>query len=123
MTCKAITRLMIAAGMLVAGASIALAQTLTIGVRGGPDSIDPHFTATGTHAEALKQVFDTLVWSGDGLEIEPRLAESWKAVDPTTWEFKLKRGVKFHDGSDFTPQDVEFSIPRMATPMGPNPTT
>ena len=50
----------------------ALAQTLTIGVRGGPDSIDPHFTATGTHAEALKHVFDTLVWSGDGLELEPR---------------------------------------------------
>lgn len=48
---------------LVAAAS---AQTLTIGVRGGPDSIDPHFTATGTHAEALKHVFDTLVWSGAG---------------------------------------------------------
>ena len=45
------------------------------------NSIDPHFTATGTHAEALKHVFDTLIWSGDGLEIEPRLAESWKAVD------------------------------------------
>ncbi len=44
------------------------------GVRGGPDSIDPHFTATGTHAETLKHVFDTLTWSGDGLEIEPRLA-------------------------------------------------
>ena len=40
------------------------AQTLTIGVRGGPDSIDPHFTATGSHAESLKHVFDTLVWSG-----------------------------------------------------------
>ena len=68
----------------------ATAQTLTIGVRGGPDSIDPHFTATGTHAEALKHVFDTLVWSGDGLELEPRLAESWKALNDTTWEFKLR---------------------------------
>jgi peptide/nickel transport system substrate-binding protein len=116
-------RTAIAAGLLAASASFALAQTLTIGVRGGPDSIDPHFTATGTHAEALKQVFDTLVWSGDGLEIEPRLAESWRAIDPTTWEFKLKRGVKFHDGSDFTADDVKFSIARMATPMGPNPTT
>ena len=119
----AMIRPMIAAGMLLATASLALAQTLTIGVRGGPDSIDPHFTATGTHAEALKQVFDTLVWSGDGLEIEPRLAETWKAVDPITWEFKLRRGVKFHDGSDFTAEDVKFSIARMATPMGPNPTT
>ena len=61
-------------------ATSVVAQTLTIGVRGGPDSIDPHFTATGSHAEALKHVFDTLVWSGDGLELEPRLAESWRVV-------------------------------------------
>jgi len=101
----------------------ASAQTLTIGVRGGPDSIDPHFTATGTHAEALKHVFDTLVWSGDGLEIEPRLAESWKAINDSTWEFKLRRGVKFHDGSDFTAADVKFSIERIPVVAGPNPTT
>ena len=99
------------------------AQTLTIGVRGGPDSIDPHFTATGTHAESLKHVFDTLVWSGDGLELEPRLAESWKAINDTTWEFKLRRGVKFHDGSDFTAADVKFSIERIPMVSGPNPTT
>ena len=105
------------------GATATLAQTLTIGVRGGPDSIDPHFTATGTHAEALKHVFDTLVWSGDGLELEPRLAESWKAIDPTTWEFKLRKGVKFHDGSDFTAEDVKFSIERIPVVAGPNPTT
>ena len=100
-----------------------LAQTLTIGVRGGPDSIDPHFTATGTHAEALKHVFDTLVWSGDGLELMPRLAESWKVINDNTWEFKLRRGVKFHDGSDFTAQDVKFSIERVPLVSGPNPTT
>jgi peptide/nickel transport system substrate-binding protein len=99
------------------------AQTLTIGVRGGPDSIDPHFTATGTHAEALKHVFDTLVWSGDGLELEPRLAESWKALNDTTWEFNLRKGVKFHDGSDFTSEDVKFSIERIPVVAGPNPTT
>jgi peptide/nickel transport system substrate-binding protein len=109
--------------LATAGATAALAQTLTIGVRGGPDSIDPHFTATGTHAEALKHVFDTLTWSGDGLEVEPRLAESWKPLDATTWEFKLRKGVKFHDGSDFTAEDVKFSIERIPTVAGPNPTT
>jgi peptide/nickel transport system substrate-binding protein len=103
--------------------SAAHAQTLTIGVRGGPDSIDPHFTATGTHAEALKHIFDTLTWSGDGLEVEPRLAESWRPLDATTWEFKLRKGVKFHDGSDFTAEDVKFSIERIPTVAGPNPTT
>ena len=113
------------AGVLCATAlaTTAFAQTLTIGVRGGPDSIDPHFTATGSHAESLKHVFDTLVWSGDGLELEPRLAESWKAINDNTWEFKLRRGVKFHDGSDFTAQDVKFSIERIPTVSGPNPTT
>jgi peptide/nickel transport system substrate-binding protein len=112
------------AGLLCgAVASGALAQTLTIGVRAGPESIDPHFTATGTHAEALKHVFDTLVWSGDGLELEPRLAESWRAVNPTTWEFKLRRNVKFHDGSPFTAEDVAFSIKRIPVVSGPNPTT
>ena len=112
------------AGALLAAVSSGVpAQTLTIGVRAGPESIDPHFTATGTHAEALKHVFDTLVWSGDDLGLEPRLAESWRAVNDTTWEFKLRKGVKFHDGSDFTANDVKFSIERIPAVSGPNPTT
>ncbi|MGQ0675724.1 MAG: ABC transporter substrate-binding protein [Rhodospirillales bacterium] len=113
----------ILAGLSLAATPQSSAQTLTIGVRAGPESIDPHFTATGTHAEALKHVFDTLTWSGDGLEIQPRLAESWKVVNPTTWEFKLRKGVKFHDGSDFTAEDVKFSIERIPVVTGPNPLT
>lgn len=113
----------LAAAFLASLSAPTFAQTLTIGVRAGPDSIDPHFTASGTHAEALKHVFDTLTWSGDQLQIEPGLAESWRAVDATTWEFKLRQGVKFHDGSDFTAADVKFSIERIPTVSGPNPTT
>ena len=113
----------LAGAMLASVSGSVSAQTLTIGVRAGPESIDPHFTATGTHAEALKHVFDTLVWSGDDLGLEPRLAESWKAINDTTWEFKLRRGVKFHDGSDFTASDVKFSIDRIPAVSGPNPTT
>jgi len=101
----------------------AQAQTLTIGVRGGPESLDPHFSALGTHAEAAKHIFDTLVWSGDNLQLEPGLAESWKPVDDTTWEFKLRKGVKFHDGSDFTAEDVKFSIERVPAVSGPTTTT
>src|SRR5918911_5347247 len=106
-------RLAFAAAASTLLASAAVAQTLTIGVRAGPESIDPHYTATGTHAEALKHVFDTLVWSGDKLQLEPGLATAWKVIDPTTWEFKLREGVKFHDGSDFTADDVKASIERI----------
>jgi peptide/nickel transport system substrate-binding protein len=113
-----------ATALALLGLSVpALAQTLTIGTRAGPESVDPHYTASGTHAEALKHVFDTLVWSGDKLQLEPRLAESWKPLNETTWEFKLRKGVKFHDGSDFTAEDVKFSIERIPTVSGPNPTT
>jgi peptide/nickel transport system substrate-binding protein len=110
----------VAATALFAGS--AMAQTLTMGVIAGPESIDPHFTATGTHSEALKHVFDTLTHSGDQLQIEPGLAESWRVINPTTWEFKLRAGVTFHDGSAMTSEDVAASIRRMQTLSGPNPT-
>jgi peptide/nickel transport system substrate-binding protein len=102
----------------------ASAQTLNVGVRAGPLSMDPHFSNIGPHAEAMKNIFDTLVWAGNDLEIEPRLAESWEVVDENTWEFKLRQGVKFHDGSDFTAEDVLFSIARIPEASGPSsPTT
>jgi len=100
----------------------ASAQTLTMGVRGGPESLDPHFSALGSHAEAAKHIFDTLVWSGTDLQIEPGLATSWKPIDEDTWEFKLREGVKFHDGSDFDAEDVKFSIERIPVVTGPTTT-
>lgn len=118
---KFLTPLALAVGLTAAGA--ATAETLTMGVRGGPESMDPHFSALGPHAEAAKHIFDTLVWSGDDLQIEPGLATSWSPVDDDTWEFKLRQGVKFHDGSDFDAEDVKFSIERIPVVSGPTTTT
>lgn len=115
-------RLALAAAASALLAGTASAQTLTLGVRAGPESIDPHFTATGTHAETLFHVFDSLTRSGPNLEILPGIAESWRVLNPTTWEFRLRQGVKFHDGSDMTAEDVAASIRRMQVLSGPNPT-
>ena len=112
----------IAFALGLAAAGVASAQTLTMGVRGGPESMDPHFSALGSHAEAAKHIFDTLVWSGTDLQIEPGLATSWEAIDEDTWEFKLREGVKFHDGSDFDAEDVKFSIERIPVVTGPTTT-
>ena len=113
--------LMLAAGFGVA-ATAAAAQDLTVGVRGGPESMDPHYSALGPQADAVKHIFDPLVWTSAGLQLEPGLAISWKPVDSDTWEFKLREGVKFHDGSDFTAQDVKFSIERIPNVTGPTTT-
>ncbi|RXT54120.1 ABC transporter substrate-binding protein [Bradyrhizobium betae] len=117
-------RIVALAPILLSGVSgVATAADLTIGVRAGPLSIDPNFTSAGTHAEAMKHIYDTLIKSGSDLELQPGLATNWSPIDATTWEFKLREGVKFHDGSDFSADDVKFSIERIPRVTGPNPTT
>jgi peptide/nickel transport system substrate-binding protein len=116
-------RIAVAALIGLGASAPAPAQDLMIAVRGGPENIDPHFSALGTHASALKHIFDTLVWSDEALIPKPHLAESWKPISDLVWEFKLRKGVKFHDGSEFTAEDVKFSIERIPQASGPTTTT
>ncbi|MFV0332899.1 MAG: ABC transporter substrate-binding protein [Tropicimonas sp.] len=108
---------------LLAAAPAALSQELIMGLRAGPDSIDPHWSTLGSQAEALRHVFDTLIDVDDRLQMKPGLAVSWEPVDDTTWEFKLREGVTFHDGTPFTAEDVKFSIERIPEVTGPMPMT
>lgn len=104
--------LALGAALSVFVAGSALGQTLTVAVDSGPRSLDPHRSVTPADREALKHIFETLVGTDARLQPEPALAVSWKVVDATTWEFKLREGVKFHDGSDFTAEDVKASVER-----------
>ena len=89
------------------------AETVTIGIRSEPSSIDPYFHNLGPNNAMLGQIFGRLVdWTPGMDQMIPRLARSWRALDDTTWEFKLRKGIKFHDGSDFTADDVIFSVKR-----------
>jgi peptide/nickel transport system substrate-binding protein len=97
--------------------------TLTVGVRTGPESIDPHWSTLGGHIEALRHIYDSLIGQDENLGLKPALATSWRAVDDTTWEFKLREGVSFHDGSPFTAEDVKFSLERIPEVTGPMPMT
>ena len=110
---KARTHLGVAAAFAAVFASSAThAADVTIGIRSEPSSMDPYFHNLGPNNAMIGHVFGRLVdWTADQQFI-PRLAESWKAVNDTTWEFKLRKGVKFHDGSDFTVDDVIYSFAR-----------
>ena len=84
-------------------------------------AVDPHFVFLGSNVAYSRHMFDALVGSdADGKKF-PGLALSWTAVDDRTWEFKLRPGVKFHDGSEHTAEDVAFTIKRVpGIPNNPN---
>lgn len=79
---------------------------------GGAFTFDPHGQQHTPTQAIQNQVYESLVRVSDGLIVEPELATEWALVNPTTWEFKLRQGVRFHDGTPFTADDVVFSINR-----------
>jgi peptide/nickel transport system substrate-binding protein len=89
------------------------AQNLTIGIGGSPTSLDPHFYNASPNISLTLHLFDRLTEQDATARIQPALAESWRAVSETVWEFKLRAGVKWHDGRDFTADDVVFTIGRV----------
>jgi peptide/nickel transport system substrate-binding protein len=110
----------LAFGLLTASLSTSVsAQTLTIGLRSGTDTLDPHFSSLGNSVSVFRNLYDTLVSRDEKLEPTPSLATSWKLIDDNTWEFKLRPGVKFHNGADFTAEDVKYSIERVPKAQGP----
>ncbi|HRJ69457.1 MAG TPA: ABC transporter substrate-binding protein [Beijerinckiaceae bacterium] len=90
----------------VAYATFALAQDIRIGTSSEPTSMDPHFHNLTPNNQIMAHIFEPLISMDAKQTIRPGLAESWKVIDDTTWEFKLRAGVKFHDGSDFGVDDV-----------------
>ena len=99
-------------------AAPASAQELKIAVAADVTSIDPHFFNLFPNNNIAEHIFDKLVQMDADSRMIPGIATSWKTIDDKTWEFKLRKGVKFHDGSELTAEDVVFSIDRV--PLVPN---
>ncbi|MBO6718554.1 MAG: ABC transporter substrate-binding protein [Rhizobiaceae bacterium] len=91
------------------------AEVLVIGQIAEPKSLDPHAVTAVNDFRILVNVYDGLTRYKDGtLEVEPSLAESWDISDDgTTYTFKLREGVTFHDGSPFNAEAVKFNFDRM----------
>ena len=105
---------------LCAGAAVAAAGAdgLTVGVQQEPTSVDPHFHNNGPNNQIAQHIFDSLVGTDEKQRPFPSLAESWKPISETTWELKLRKGIKFQDGTPFTADDVVFTFER--APNVPN---
>lgn len=98
--------------------SAAWAEDLVIAMKGAVDGADPHQSYAPNRNVQL-HVYEGLVKQDSFYKPHPGLAESWQLVDPLTWEFTLREGVKFHDGTPLKPSDVAFSIARAKAAEGP----
>jgi peptide/nickel transport system substrate-binding protein len=92
------------------------AKTFRFSAANDYQTADPHSQNTGINNALNGQVYEGLVCRGKNLEIIPQLATSWKQTGQNTWVFNLRKGVKFHNGADFTSDDVVFSILRLQGP-------
>ena len=91
---------------------------MSIGLGATITSIDPHYHNLSPNNSLLLHIFEPLIQRDENQKLVPGLATSWKATDDLTWEFKLRKNVKFHDGSPFTADDVVFTLNRV--PNVPN---
>ena len=88
-------------------------EELIIAQDGESKSLDIHQGNDGFSLRANRLIYSRLVEADENMQIHPGLAESWQQLDDKTMQFKLRKGIKFHNGDDFTAEDVKFSFERM----------
>ena len=103
----------IAALLIPALARAAEPKVLRFAFQGELKSVDPYQINESFSLSVNGAVYEGLVRRGPDMKIEPCLATSWEVLDPLHWRFHLRKGVKFHEGQDFTADDVIFSAHRV----------
>jgi peptide/nickel transport system substrate-binding protein len=86
-----------------------------------PVSLDPHKTSNFSTVQGIEHTYESLTMYDEELNVIPCLAESWENPDDVTYIMKLRAGVKWHDGSDFTADDVKYSLERLLAPETAGP--
>jgi peptide/nickel transport system substrate-binding protein len=112
------TKRLLSTALIAAAVSLgaAQAQTLRFASQGDPQTMDPYSQNESFTNSVNQQVYEYLIHRDHQLNFVPGLALSWEQTAPLKWRFKLRQGVKFHDGAPFTADDVVFSIIRAQQP-------
>ncbi len=88
--------------------------TLRVANQGDVQSMDPHSLNETLQLSFTASVYEPLVGRDKKMGLVPLLATKWTQTSPTVWRFELRKGVKFHDGTPFTADDVVFTFKRAA---------
>ena len=103
--------------VLAAGTAPAQPRPVIVVQSGEAATLDWHMHCDKNAHEPDRQIFDTLLRRDlKTLKLEGNLAESWRLLNETTWQFKLRRGIKFHNGEPLDAAAVKYSIERMLNP-------
>ncbi|WP_100374286.1 glutathione ABC transporter substrate-binding protein [Bacillus sp. FJAT-45037] len=94
---------------------------LIVAVLSDASSLDPHTSSDVPSGNVQSNIYQTLVKYDTDMELEPLLAEEWVAVEEDVWEFKLREGVTFHDGSEFNAEVVKANIERILSETTASP--
>lgn len=94
---------------------------LIIAVHSDATVLDPQNSSDVPSSNIQTNIFDSLVKKDENDKIVPNLAESWKAIDDTTWEFELRKDVTFHDGEPFNAEAAKKSLDRIRDPEVASP--
>ncbi len=100
----------------VAGTQTTSKNTLVVGQSADVSKLDPHLSTTVNDIAITFNLYDNLLTRRLDGKLYPSLATEWKLVNPTTWQFKLRPNVKFHNGDPLTSADVKFSFERSYDP-------
>ncbi|HDL85907.1 MAG TPA: ABC transporter substrate-binding protein [Candidatus Acetothermia bacterium] len=106
-------------GLLVVGLAglVGVAKdTIIVGVGAPPRTMNPYGSDSDANLSVMSNIFDGLLQRDANGDLMPALATSWERIDALTWRFHLRKGVKFHNGNDFTWEDVKFSMERLKQP-------
>src|SRR5699024_3814234 len=96
--------------------SAATDSTLTVGVAAPPTTMNPHGRDADSNLSIMANIFKGLLQRNTQGELQPALATSWDRTGELTWRFELRQDVKFHNGNDFTWEDVKFTMNRLSDP-------
>src|SRR5256886_16917297 len=103
--------------VLAVGTAPAQPRPVIVVQSGEAATLDWHMHCDKNAHEPDRQIFDTLLRRAlQTLKLEGNLAESWRLLNETTWQFKLRRGIKFHNGEPLDAAAVKYSIERMLNP-------
>jgi peptide/nickel transport system substrate-binding protein len=118
-TVRTLRRFVAAAGFCGLLVGAAQANTLRWGANGDVTSMDPYAYYTTLNSGFLQNIYEPLIRYDRNFKFEPSLAVSWERISNRVWRFNLRDGVKFHNGNEFTADDVVASLLRASGPNSP----